>query len=122
MRDSIDEWTAVLLRAAFHRPRNADELGFDRVVCDSHRGVTVAAHVEKRQVRRQVRIRQAPGGLDVACLLILEARAHTVMPQQIDSGLRLTLSRAVGYIQRTQRMVLGKAVLVRFDRGACIAS
>ena len=31
MRDSIDEWTAVLPRAAFQRPLNAYELAFDRV-------------------------------------------------------------------------------------------
>ena len=57
MDDAVAE-AAVGRLAALERPRDAHELALDGVPVDAQRGVAVAAHVEERQVRREVRVRR----------------------------------------------------------------
>src|SRR5262245_9647401 len=108
MNDPVPNRPAVRGRTSLERPGNAYELALHRIAADAHDRVAVAAHVEKREVRRQIGVRCSSGSGGVAGALVFEARAYAVMQQQVHGRFRAAAD--VRQIERTQWMVLGKAV------------
>jgi hypothetical protein len=67
------ERTSICALAALKWTRNTDELRFEPVGCDPYDRVAVAAHIDKRNVGRQVRVRQRASSLYISSLRIFQA-------------------------------------------------
>ena len=77
----------------------------------------MAAHVQEGQMRREIRVRQPSRGSRVAGALVFEAGTHAVMQEQVHR--RLLLPGHIRDVERAQRVVLRKAMLVGLDDAGC---
>src|SRR6185369_12574043 len=73
---AVEHRPAVLALGAFERARNTDELARHRLGARPQDGVAVPAHVEEREVRRELGIRDRLRAREVAGLLVLETGPH----------------------------------------------
>src|SRR5215831_10893707 len=61
MNNAITKRSTVGRHASLERPRDADEFCLERIGACSHGRVAVTSHIQKRKVRRQIRIRERAG-------------------------------------------------------------
>src|SRR5262245_20341412 len=73
MHDAIEQRSAVRTFRPLQRTRYADELALDRIAGHAHGSVAVSAHIDERQMRRQLRIGERSCLLDVTGLCVFEA-------------------------------------------------
>src|SRR5262245_40025402 len=137
--DPVAKRTAVGTIAARDRAWNADELGPHFIAGETHRRIAVTAHIHEFKVRGKFRIGNGVSALQVETLGVFEARADAVLEEHVVSpfGLVVFHSRGpsprdfhswvpcapnielvgpVGQKQRTERMILGKTVLISLHR------
>ena len=123
---AIQEGTSIGALTALDRPGDAYELGFQHFAGDANNGITVAAHVDKRKVRRQIRIQQGSRLLEVSTLHIFKAGTYTVLEQQVHGRLRPHIRRSLPDEKRAQRMILGESMLECFydpgSRNGCVTN
>src|SRR5262249_45560998 len=115
MHDAVCERAAVDARRALDRPGDRDELDREPLPRRPNGRGAVPPPVEEREVRRQIGVRQAKRALAVTTRLVLQARAHAVAQKHVDGGLGLRSRRAIGEVERSERVRLGEPMLERLD-------
>src|SRR3954465_14789549 len=113
--DPVAKRTAIGTIAARDRTWNADELGPHFIAGEPHRRIAVTAHIHEFEVRGKFRIGNGVSALQVETLCVFEARADAVLEEHVVGPFGLTLW-PIGKEERTERMILGKAVLIRLHR------
>jgi hypothetical protein len=72
MSAAIEQRTTISAVTALKRPRDTYKLSFQSVAGNANHYVPVAAHVDKRKVRREIRVRQSARLLYVSALYIFQ--------------------------------------------------
>src|SRR5262245_31626713 len=115
VHDPVAKRTAIGTIAARDRAWNADELGPHFIAGEPHRRIAVTARIYECKVRGKFRIGNGMSALQVETPGGFEARADAVLEEHVVGPFRLT-RWPIGQEQRTERMILAKAVLKRLHR------
>src|SRR5215472_6095652 len=86
--DAIEKGSAVGAFASLERARDAHKLAFESVARYSHHRITVASHVDEREVRSELWIGQRSRPREITRRLILEAASDAAPQEQVDRRLR----------------------------------
>src|SRR6185312_14475877 len=111
----VATWTAIGTIAARDRAWYAVELGPHFIAGEPHRRIAVTAHIHEFKVRGKFRIGNGMSALEVETLGVFEARADAVLEEHVVGPFGPT-RWPIGQEQRTERMILAKAVLVGLHR------
>ena len=123
--DPVAKRTAIGTIAARDRAWNADELGSHFIAGEPHRRIAVTAHIHEFKVRGKFRIGNGVRALQVETPGVFEARADAVLEEHVVGPFGLGLFHSggpsspdgsIGQEQRTERMILGKTVLISLHR------
>src|SRR5947208_13098311 len=98
--------------SARYRAWIADELVPHFIAGEPHRRIAVTAHIHEFEVRGKFRIGNGVSALQVETPRVFEARADAVLEEHVVGPFGRT-GRPIRKIQRTERMILTKTVLIR---------
>jgi len=89
--DAIAERTSIGALTSLQRAWNANKFSFQDIGGNANDRIPVPAHVHKRDMRREIRIREKASFFDISAFRIFKTRFNSVLQEEVDCGLRIRI-------------------------------